>query len=579
MNKAETAASETEKARAKEQVEMFFSKKVADYYEAYYSDKTGNNSNFLDWISSQTDCNFNEGFPVGDYWLQRITTTGAVEKSMKVATLEEMYATAENEKLVGVYKGNSNAGTLIWKLKIKQDGKLEWDAQDVNAAAGGTSGSSSGSTTPATPTKYTVSYNANGGRGDVPANQTGEANEEITIDSTTQPTRNGYFFQGWNTANDATTTISTVTIENENITLYAVWEKANQQQNSQHPEWHIPTGFQYLTGTVDTGYVITDSTAENKSGGNEFVWIPVASEEAYVKKAGANNYHMTAQNVDDAGKSIADMVAGDVLGVNSILGTNVTSTLSNNQPEKSVVCNAGGFWVGRYEAGITSTARSGNLIDGITDIWFSDSNKATTINTFWDGKTIIVSQNAEPVRLITQSKALEKANNWKSGNADETAGTVKFQSGLITGTQWDVMCEYIGWSTCNSDCSSWGNYYNAASGSYSGIRSSDSNTTWKSELGQKNANTYSIFPTGVFSGPTVASTAKKNIYDVAGNVWEWTTEQPVNASATSDPHAVIRGGGAVNNGSERLATYRNGSNSATVNGNWGVGARLVLYVQ
>ena len=89
----------------------------------------------------------------------------------------------------------------------------------------------------------------------------------------------------------------------------------------------------------------------------------------------------------------------------------------------------------------------------------------------------------------------------------------------------------------------------------------------------------SIFPTGVFSGPTVASTAKKNIYDVAGNVWEWTTEQPVNASTTSDPHAVFRGGGTGSYGSVGLATYRGGDYSAMVFANWNIGARLVLYVQ
>ena len=39
--------------------------------------------------------------------------------------------------------------------------------------------------------------------------------------------------------------------------------------------------------------------------------------------------------------------------------------------------------------------------------------------------------------------ALSIANNWKSGNAGN--GTVAFQSGLITGAQWDAVCKFIGW--------------------------------------------------------------------------------------------------------------------------------------
>ena len=347
-----------------------------------------------------------------------------------------------------------------------------------------------------------------------------------------------------------------------------------QAYKSRHPEQHIPTGFTHTTGTASTGYVISDGT-------NEFVWIPVPDEASYTKQLGTNNWNVksgssgadTASSLDN---NVANAVRGDTLGVSKILDTNVTSTLDANSPEKAVVYNAGGFWVGRYEAGIASTAREGNLISDISDAGFSDSGKATTSNTFWDSQTIIVAKGVEPARLITQVESLKIANNWKSGNADETTGTVKFQSGLITGAQWDAMCKFIDWNTCNTYCGAWGNYIDVASASgYSGLRSDGENNTWKSGLGQKTVSTYSIFPTGIFTGTSVTSTAKKNIYDVAGNIWEWTTEIP----QYSANNAVIRGGGANVYGTLNFATYRGGDNSASVFAKWVVGMRLVLYVQ
>ena len=70
------------------------------------------------------------------------------------------------------------------------------------------------------------------------------------------------------------------TIKYENDKLGNL-EKENSGEKSQeykakHPEEHIPTGFWYTTGTVNTGYVITDGT-------NEFVWIPVENSTKYTK--------------------------------------------------------------------------------------------------------------------------------------------------------------------------------------------------------------------------------------------------------------------------------------------------------
>ena len=78
----------------------------------------------------------------------------------------------------------------------------------------------------ATAAVYTISYNANGGSG-APSNQTKDGGIDLTLSSTV-PTRTGYTFSGWNTAQNGSGTsyASGATFTgNANTTLYAQWTK------------------------------------------------------------------------------------------------------------------------------------------------------------------------------------------------------------------------------------------------------------------------------------------------------------------------------------------------------------------
>lgn len=73
-------------------------------------------------------------------------------------------------------------------------------------------------------TSYTVSYNANGGSG-APSAQTKWYNESLTL-SSTNPTRTGYTFAGWNTNSSGTGTnysAGGAYTGNAAVTLYAKW--------------------------------------------------------------------------------------------------------------------------------------------------------------------------------------------------------------------------------------------------------------------------------------------------------------------------------------------------------------------
>ena len=72
---------------------------------------------------------------------------------------------------------------------------------------------------------YTVKYNANGGSG-APSNQTKTYGKTLTL-SSVKPTRESYSFLGWATSANATEAAYTSGAsyeDNNNLTLYAVWE-------------------------------------------------------------------------------------------------------------------------------------------------------------------------------------------------------------------------------------------------------------------------------------------------------------------------------------------------------------------
>lgn len=73
-------------------------------------------------------------------------------------------------------------------------------------------------------TKYTVSYNANGGSG-APSSQTKYYGKTLTL-SKTKPTRTGYTFKGWATSSSGSVAYASGAsyTANASVTLYAIWQ-------------------------------------------------------------------------------------------------------------------------------------------------------------------------------------------------------------------------------------------------------------------------------------------------------------------------------------------------------------------
>ena len=154
------------------------------------------------------------------------------------------------------------------------------------------------------------------------------------------------------------------------------------------------------------------------------------------------------------------------------------------------------------------------------------------------------------------------------------------------GIQWDLVCKYLevkgklATADINSDSSSWGNYSNAkieniTSGKYAVY---DNTTTYELGTWTTISGTYTKPNTSPDKNTLLSTgitdyTKKMNIYDFAGNEWEWTLEHAT--SDSSDPCAY-RGGFCDNPGSSIPASSRNFI--GTTDSNYFISFRSTFYV-
>ena len=345
----------------------------------------------------------------------------------------------------------------------------------------------------------------------------------------------------------------------------------------------IPVGYSYVTGEKNTGVVIQDDDTSD-----QFVWVPVlqnqkikieitAEEEiteielldptgtqittpaqsgktytASVEPTRNGVYKLTAKTANDVNEKIMyvstlyaqdafvtkemfrnrvqqmmqqqNKTEAEILATLPGVGENPTIdtaypifanrmapqyTDNADTPEATVtlyknsVNKYGGFYIARYEAGSANPRTSSS---GTTDTVLSQANK-------------------HPYIYINQTDSITKAAEMNNGKTNVTAG-------LINGAAWDRTLNWIletnsnmNLADINKDSTSWGNYYNSKF-NFTGKYSTDNgkNFTDATASTEKPENSTYLLGTGVTD-----YTNKNNIYDFAGNCWEWTTESDSSA--------------------------------------------------
>ena len=283
----------------------------------------------------------------------------------------------------------------------------------------------------------------------------------------------------------------------------------------------IPKGFT-VSGikseqSIDNGLVIYDipegitpdwSNPDSvKTKYNQFVWIPVEVKSTDTENSIASFYRSEwTANASTGGERTTGLSTDYTEPDSTNDTTDKTGIVDQITELTKSIYKHGGFYIGRYEAG-SKTPRTSS--SGVTEIGIKQ-----------DMYPYIYVKWGDSMSSIGTTGAVYLSNSLY--NTNEYGAT----SMLCTGACWDSMLDFIkdsGHSVTNS--TTWGNYYNSETytinrGKYavysSGILGNfqDVDNEYSKEK-----DTSILLTTGA-----TERNCSKNIYDVAGNCFEWTTE-------------------------------------------------------
>ena len=289
----------------------------------------------------------------------------------------------------------------------------------------------------------------------------------------------------------------------------------------------VPAGFKIVSDsttnnatTVDKGITIEDATkteegTETPTNGSQFVWIPVGTIYKDAEHSGAQKktIELNRYTFDTYGNPTAQYEKSIYEYETNF--QELSSSDKGNIVAKSIsdfktsVTTNGGYYVGRYEA-----------------------RTATPRNTEEDTLTQITEKGTENVyNFVTQSQAANQAKNMYI--------SAKFTSDLMNSYAWDTAVLYL--------------------------QTYGTKPIYSKQISINSE--FSITGTNLNTNKDIQC----NVYDIASNLYEWTTE----TCEKEGYPGVFRGGyyGEINNGS----SYRDGYGFIS-RSNIYLGFRTILYI-
>ena len=318
-------------------------------------------------------------------------------------------------------------------------------------------------------------------------------------------------------------------IINENGSASTIIRMAEYQTEDTKP--YLPgNDFSQVSGTtLDNGLVVTDGT-------NYWTWIEVPKTKVFASDTTEDNLDKieddleaytgallsrngyTDQWYDGQGKT-----ESETTNPNDTSGCGLTAQQYKDLKETmlSSVYKNGGFWIGQYEAG-------------------ADTYPATANN---DTRTPVIAQGKYPYNYITCANAQIKSSQLNSGN---------YTSSLMFGIQWNLVLKHLqvrGKMTADdltNDSTNWGNYSNAtfeiedvnAKYTTSPYTANSFKSYTEDTSGYVEENTKLNKGVLLTTGANGRRNSKMNIYDIAGNEYEWTLEKSTRANIP----CTVRGG-------------------------------------
>ena len=301
----------------------------------------------------------------------------------------------------------------------------------------------------------------------------------------------------------------------------------------------IPEGYYYVGGTKAKGLVISDAEADNEKykgqenvgkdlAGNQWVWVPVETPSSLYTTVDAGAKLAGSTGVKTTKYTNSAIISGKTRGL--------PGSTDWREPDLALG-NEGTYYdyTNYATAGFSSLA---NMAENMKNDYEEMIASLEKYKGFYIGRYELTA-NGE------KTGATQTDVYWYTlyKNCTTLAIGSKVKTRMIWGLQWDATCNWLATSNFNiTNSSTWGNYTNNTADGHGSKQATGFSESWKAN----------------------------NIYDFAGNCWEFTQE------ANDTNCRAGRGGFYSNYGSDDPASYR--FNFSPTSTGSSLGSRPILYL-